>query len=229
MIIGKASYWDSTIRRLIVELNNGSLTSLSPEQISIYPLGKVDKDGIPSVVQRMLGKEISMTLDIDGNLSHSELMMHEFSQLEIGKIVYAKVIRFSPLAAILKYRGLSLFLPKQEVSLARFKSFDEYFHLGQSIKVKVLNKTTPSLYPVVSYRACFMESLLDFQPHQLVVGRVLEPVLHGDGVFIEVSPNVAGIMDCDNPKLFTYGEKVSCLLKRVTPKGLRLCFSSRVD
>ena len=228
MIIGKVSYWDTKSRNLIVELDNGSLVRLTPEQISIYPLDKLDKDGIPCVVQRMLGKGISMLIDSEGNFSHSKLMMQDFSDLAIGNKVMAKVLRFSPLSVVLKYRSLNLFLPRKEVSLARFKSFDEYFHLGESIQVKVINKTTPSLYPVVSYRACFMEDLVNFQPHQLVVGKVLTPVVRNDGVFIEISPNVAGIMDCDNPKVFTYGEKVVCLVKKITPKGLRLSFSSRL-
>lgn len=44
MIIGKVSYWDTKSRNLIVELDNGSLVRLTPEQISIYPLDKLDKE-----------------------------------------------------------------------------------------------------------------------------------------------------------------------------------------
>ncbi len=228
MTVGKASYWDTKARNLIVELENGCLIRLTPEEISLYPLDKPDEDGVPRVVQRMLGKEISMLIDDQGYFSHSKIMMQDFAGLAIGDKVMAKVLRFSPLSVILKYRSLNLFLPRKEVSLARFKSFDEYFHRGESIQVKILNKATPNVYPVVSYRACFMEDLGNFQPHQLVVGKVLTPVVRNDGVFIEISPNVAGIMDCDNPKVFTYGEKVVCLVKKITPKGLRLSFSSRL-
>ena len=229
---GIARTWNPIRKTLDVEVpDKDSFVRLKEEDISIYSTAKSGKNHtIPYEVFNLLGKPISLIQKSDGSFSHSTCMLNEFNALNVGDVIKATVIRITRISVLLKYKGLTLFIPFKEISDSRFYDAHEYFKLYHKVFVKVIQKSDPSSYIIVSYKRCFSDNLNNYNSYDIVIGKVTSEVTYfNDGLFIEISPRVSGIMNCNDPSMFKYGDKVRCRVRRVTPKGLKLDFLSFVQ
>lgn len=95
--------------------------------------------------------------------------------------------------------GISGIIPYEEASVS-FVS-ENYFKEINFIPVHILSQNVQGKF-VLSHKAAV--PCQNFHIGDLVVGRVVQPIRNGDGLFIELNPNQSGILDADNGLLITH-------------------------
>lgn len=106
----------------------------------------------------------------------------------------------------------------EDISVARIKSPYERFNLGQEINVKVKNIDREQNRVMFSYKdllGTWEENAKLFNERTKVKGIVRETEKNGNGIFIELKPNLVGL--AEYAEGLEYGQDVDVYIKRIIP------------
>lgn len=106
----------------------------------------------------------------------------------------------------------------EDISVARIKSPYERFDIGQEINVKVKNIDREQNRVMFSYKdllGTWEENAKLFNERTKVKGIVRETEKNGNGIFIELKPNLVGLAEYTEG--LEYGQNVDVYIKRIIP------------
>lgn len=226
---GIAERWNPQ-KGLIVRLPKRGFITIPIDEISLYPLSKVDEFGIPLEVKSILGGKVVFCNKEDGTFSRKKVMQEDFKSIEIGDILKASVYAITNIGVFLHYRTLIIFCPIFEISNCFVKQANEYFLKGQKVEVMVTSKPNESLYIIGSYKDTFDDDPFQYAVGDTLVCKVTKVHPHIQAYFLEITPAVKGLLDIYNcPIQLKYGDKIIAIVKRITDKGIKVNFVKKLD
>lgn len=226
---GIAERWNQE-KGLIVKIPEKGFITIPKTEITLYPFEKIDKLGIPLEVKSLLRRNILFLKQDNGIFSRKAIMKMDFNSLHAGEIVEAKVYSISNIGIFLRYKTLTMFCPISEISNSFVKSPDEYFYKGQTIKVKVLPNLDENRYVVVSYKATFNPDMFRFSIGDTLVCKVTNIHESINAYFLEITPAIKGLLNIsDCPLQLNYGDRIIANVRKITPKGINVSFSQKID
>ena len=106
----------------------------------------------------------------------------------------------------------------EDISVARIKSPYERFDIGQEVEVKVKSIDREQNRVMFSYKdllGTWEENAKLFNERTTVKGIVRETEKNGNGIFIELKPNLVGLAEYTEG--VEYGQSVDVYIKRIIP------------
>ena len=106
----------------------------------------------------------------------------------------------------------------EDISVARIKTPYERFDIGQEINVKVKSIDREQNRVMFSYKdllGTWEENVKLFTERTKVKGIVRETEKNGNGIFIELRPNLVGLAEYTEG--LEYGQNVEVYIKRIIP------------
>lgn len=221
---GKVLSWNKQNNSLqVIDANNRRI-EIFQDEFSIYD--SISPGGLPFEVQWLIGKTITYAKLETGLYSRKAVMADIMSKMEIGDIFSATVVALTIRSVFMEHAGCFFHCTMKEVSKARIKSVAEYFSIGQTAFVKLLTKGQNSMYPEVSYKQAYPDSLSNYHSGDFCIAKVTNPNPERNAYFVEISPTVCGLLDFShcppNALPLNYGDEVFCSVKNVSLYGLRL-------
>ncbi len=150
------------------------------------------------------------------------------NDLKEGMVLCGIVKNIRPYGVFIEIGGgIVGLLHIEDISVARIKSPEERFKIGQKIKVmvKCIDKNKQRF--LLTYKellGTWEENIKDFSEGDIVTGIVRETEKSKNGIFVELKPNLIGLADYkENMK---YGEKVKVSIRKIIPekKKVKLVF-----
>jgi small subunit ribosomal protein S1 len=163
-------------------------------------------------------------------------------EIEVGKLVKAKVVGFNTGGLELKVGSVNAFMPASQVDLHHVEDLATFG--GQTLLCKVLEfeekgrrtRLTLSRRAVLAVErdAALKESVATLQAGQVVTGTVtrLEPF----GAFVEIAPGVEGLLHVSNlsrqrvedpSKVLSVGQSIQAQITEITKGGKRIGLSMK--
>lgn len=134
-------------------------------------------------------------------------------------IVKGTVKGIQPYGVFIEIEGGTVgLLHIEDISVARIKSPYERFDIGQEINVKVKNIDREQNRVMFSYKdllGTWEENAKLFNERTKVKGIVRETEKNGNGIFIELKPNLVGLAEYTEG--LEYGQNVDVYIKRIIP------------
>ncbi|MBO4816469.1 MAG: S1 RNA-binding domain-containing protein [Clostridia bacterium] len=173
------------------------ISELSIYEIDYFP----DNIYTPKFVLNCFANDTCITAMIIGYanghfiLSRKKSMRKALSYLKIGQIISAyktgttKTMVFLDIGA-----GINAIIPSHEISSCRVDA-SKYFKTFQYIPVKLIDESEHENKFIMSYKQCF--SPKHIEKNDIVYGKTICYTNDYSGVFVELSPNQAGIVDTD--------------------------------
>ncbi|MBL8897003.1 MAG: S1 RNA-binding domain-containing protein [Planctomycetes bacterium] len=164
------------------------------------------------------------------------------SDIEVGKLVKAKVVGFNTGGLELKVGNVNAFMPASQVDLHHVEDLASFG--GQTLLCKVLefenkgkrSRVTLSRRAVLAAErdVALKESVATLQPGQVVTGKVtrLEPF----GAFVEIAPGVEGLLHVSNlsrqrvedpSKVLSVGQSIQAQITEIQKGGKRIGLSMK--
>lgn len=143
------------------------------------------------------------------------------SALRTGDIIDAKITHIEPFGAFCDIgRGITALLPINSVSVSRIPNPHSRFFIGQSIKA-VVRSIDENGRITLSHRellGTWEENVKAFHSGETVTGivRSVEPY----GVFVELSPNLAGL--AEYAEGVEVGQSASVFIKSINPEKMKI-------
>lgn len=111
-------------------------------------------------------------------------------RMEKGETIKAKIVKFVPFGAYLRYKGVSMLLQNRDFS-EDLVSIEEVHALGDEIEVKLRRKTDGGRLIVEAVEKHKLDSVFtvdDFEPNQVTLGEIrgIKPF----GVFVKIGPGL---------------------------------------
>lgn len=111
-------------------------------------------------------------------------------RMEKGETIKAKIVKFVPFGAYLRYKGVSMLLQNRDFS-EDLVSIEEVHELGDEIEVKLRRKTDGDRLIVEAVEKHKLDSVFtvdDFEPNQVTLGEIrgIKPF----GVFVKIGPGL---------------------------------------
>lgn len=221
-VVGISKKWDSTEKKLIIDLGNG-FTGIIPEsELTIeelkYP--NKNKNDMPFQAICTFNQKICAEITkIDGKtvyLSRRKLQEKAMASLEINKVYEVVIISVSKFGIFVDIGvGLTAFIHVSEISTTRFQNAQDVNMIPGDTISAILLSITPKM--CMSYRRNI--SLYTLSRGDYTMGIVRAELSNHTGYFVEVSPNECGIVDSINragiKTELAYGSVVRCLVKDV--------------
>ncbi len=150
------------------------------------------------------------------------------NELKEGMIVYGVVKNIRPYGVFVEIGGGVVgLLHIEDISVARIKTPQERFQIGQKINVvvKYIDRTKERV--LLSYKellGTWEENIKEFSEGDTVVGIAREEEKLKNGIFVELKPNLVGL--ADYKENIQYGQKVKVNIRRIIPekKKVKLVF-----
>lgn len=220
-IKAKVVGWNSRSRQLKIHIPSiPYVVPVLEEEISVYPLTKLSRRGIPTAVSVLIGTNIYVSQSSTGIFSRKAVQEYEYNLLEEGQIVQAKVANIGS-SLYLSYKSLTFYCARKEVSNSYVIDLNDYFSVGQMVDVKILEKKGSNKYVTVSYKQAYPDTLENYHRGDVVYGRITSNLQPENCYFVEINPQIRGLMDFYSP-MFKYGDKVICKVIGKNASGLRL-------
>ena len=148
--------------------------------------------------------------------------------LAVGMIVKGIVKNIRPYGVFVEIGGGVVgLLHIEDISVARIKSPEERFKIGQKINVmiKYIDKSKERV--VLTYKellGTWEDNIKEFSEGDIVEGIVREVEKQKNGIFVELKPNLIGLADFKEN--ITYGQKVQVNIRKINPekKKVKLVF-----
>lgn len=115
--------------------------------------------------------------------------------------------------------GIVGLLHIEDVSVARIKSPEERFKIGQKINVMIKSIDRKNDRVILSYKellGTWEENIKNFEEGKVVYGIIRETEKSKNGIFIELTPNLVGMADYKEG--MQYGEKTKVYIKKIIPE-----------
>ena len=154
------------------------------------------KSGFTAIVRRV--EEDKTTASI------REWQERRYESLKEGEVYLSKVAYVTPYSLHVYVRGVRARIYVTDCSRARVKNLCDFFKEGQKIKVKILNKQQEFPYHIdVSRKEVYptlKEAYKEYKVGSQIYVRICER-LNDDGYWIEVTPNIPGILNGSKEEL----------------------------
>ncbi|MCI8481753.1 MAG: 30S ribosomal protein S1 [Clostridia bacterium] len=157
-----------------------------------------------------------------------EALMWVKEELKEGAIVYGIVRNIRPYGVFIEIGGGVVgLLHIEDISIARIKTPEERFRIGQKIKVMVKCIDKSKQRVVLTYKellGTWEENVKDFSEGDIVEGIAREAEKQKNGIFVELKPNLVGLADFKEN--IQYGQKVQVSIRKIIPekKKVKLVF-----
>lgn len=155
-----------------------------------------------------------------------ELCQTEYlDRLNLGDIIPCVVTSIAPFGAFCDVGcGISGLLPISYISVSRISSPAERLTVGQQIwcAVRRRDDTGRLILSMRELLGTWQENVAHggFEPGKTVVGIVRSVETYG--IFIEIAPNLVGLVDTDENDDLTVGQTVSVFIKSVVPEKAKI-------
>lgn len=227
-ICGIAVGWDG--KRLKVFLGNNLFGFIPFDQISIYPISKIDSTtmALPREIYFLLEKQIFAIVESVGDeiiLSRKNNMAmakeYLFSQTHAQAYIYNINVTLG--FADLGY-GILGFINIREVCKSRLRTIEDLLKLNTSYPMKIIGYDENRQSFLLSYKEAFgsyEDCSKDFIVSETYLVTVFERI-NTDGYYVYIAPDISGIMDSELE--IPYGTKVWAQLKKIGDIGFKLRF-----
>ncbi len=145
-------------------------------------------------------------------------------ELKKGQIVNGTVTGIKPYGAFIEIDngpvGLAFI---EDLSVVRIKSPEERLQIGQKVKcmVKEVNEETKKIN--LSYKDClgtWDENVKNFKEGMTVKGIVRNTEEKKNGIFIELTPNLVGMVEYTDK--LEYGQPIDVYIKKIIPEKKKI-------
>lgn len=149
-------------------------------------------------------------------------------ELKEGMVVCGIVKNIRPYGVFIEIGGGVVgLLHIEDISVARIKTPEERFKIGQKINVMIKCIDRNNERFLLTYKellGSWEENIKDFSEGDIVTGIVRETEKGKNGIFVELKPNLIGL--ADYKENMEYGEKVKVSIRRIIPekKKVKLVF-----
>lgn len=144
--------------------------------------------------------------------------------LKEGDRVYGIVRNIRPYGAFVEIGGgIVGLLHVEDISVARIKSPEERFKVGQKINVMIKSIDRKNERVILTYKellGTWDENVKGFEEGMVVCGTVRETEKSKNGIFIELMPNLVGMADYKEG--LQYGEKAKVYIKKIIPEKRKI-------
>lgn len=148
--------------------------------------------------------------------------------LKEGMVVCGIVKNIRPYGVFIEIGGGVVgLLHIEDISVARIKTPEERFKIGQKINIMIKSIDRNKQKVLLTYKellGSWEENVKDFDEGDIVTGVVRETEKSKNGIFVELKPNLIGL--ADYKENMQYGEKVKVNIRRIIPekKKIKLVF-----
>ena len=123
--------------------------------------------------------------------------------------------------------GIAGLLHIEDISVARIKSPEERFQIGQKINVMVKWIDRNHKRVVLTYKellGTWEDNIKEFLEGDIVEGIARQEEKQKNGIFVELKPNLVGL--ADYKENIQYGQKVQVSIRKIIPekKKVKLVF-----
>ncbi len=144
--------------------------------------------------------------------------------LKEGQVTRGTVKNIKPYGAFIELEnGVTGLLHVENISVARIKSPEERFKIGQNINIVIKSIDKENKRINLSYKellGTWEENVKDLHAGQIIKGKIRETEKSKNGIFIELKPNLVGMAEY-NPKV-EYGQEVDVYVKKIIPEKKKI-------
>lgn len=168
----------------------------------------------------MIKKLNAVLEEVNKNIKETEQNMdkkHVNKQFQVGDVVHGVVKNIKPYGAFVEIeKGTVGLVHIKDLSVARIKTPFERLSLGQeiNIKIKEIDETTGKVS--LSYKetlGTWEENAQRFEVGMKTKGIVRETEKDKNGIFIELKPNLVGMIDYKEGLI--YGQNIDVSIKKI--------------
>lgn len=191
---------------------------MSKDELSIYSSSCYSDSQTPKFLLKALSDRFCLTVLIigfnaDDNMfifSRKKVMQKALHHLECGQTIIAYKVGATKSTVFLDIgAGINAIIPVSEVSCCRIFDVSEYFRDQNWIKVKLINVGNYANKFITSYKQAFIPERI--QAHDIVYGKTIAFTHDMTGVFVEITPLQAGIVDIEDGLLVVESEAYAFL------------------
>ena len=188
----------------------------------IYVYGKVNKI-VQFKVKDIKTQDIAI---LSRKAVGQEALTWVKEELQQGMIVYGIVKNIRPYGVFIEIGGgITGLLHIEDISIARIKTPEERFKIGQKIMIKYIDKSKQRV--LLTYKellGTWEENIKEFIEGDTVEGIVRETEKQNNGIFVELKPNLVGL--ADYKENMQYGQVVKVNIRKIIPekKKVKLVF-----
>lgn len=149
-------------------------------------------------------------------------------ELQVGMVVCGIVKNIRPYGVFVEIGGgVAGLLHIEDISVARIKSPEERFKIGQKINVMIKYIDRSKERVILTYKellGTWEDNIKEFSEGDIVEGIARETEKQNNGIFVELKPNLVGLADYkENIK---YGQQVKVNIRKIIPekKKVKLVF-----
>lgn len=149
-------------------------------------------------------------------------------ELEPGMVIKGIVKNIRPYGAFVEIGGgVAGLLHIEDISVARIKSPEERFKVGQKINVMIKSIDRSKERVILTYKellGTWEDNIKNFSIGDTVEGIARETEKQKNGIFVELKPNLVGL--ADYKENIEYGQKVTVNIRKIIPekKKVKLVF-----
>ncbi len=190
----------------------------------IYVYGKVNKI-VQFKVKDIKTQDIAI---LSRKAVGQEALTWVKEELQQGMIVYGIVKNIRPYGVFIEIGGgITGLLHIEDISIARIKTPEERFKIGQKIKVMIKYIDKSKQRVLLTYKellGTWEENIKEFIEGDTVEGIVRETEKQNNGIFVELKPNLVGL--ADYKENMQYGQVVKVNIRKIIPekKKVKLVF-----
>ena len=189
----------------------------------IYVYGKVNKI-VQFKVKDIKTQDIAI---LSRKAVGQEALTWVKEELQQGMIVYGIVKNIRPYGVFIEIGGGITGLLIEDISIARIKTPEERFKIGQKIKVMIKYIDKSKQRVLLTYKellGTWEENIKEFIEGDTVEGIVRETEKQNNGIFVELKPNLVGL--ADYKENMQYGQVVKVNIRKIIPekKKVKLVF-----
>jgi len=224
---------------VVVRLGDEIVSHMPYCEATIYPLRypKNLTSSIPANIYSLVGKNIRVR--ITGIGGHFIKVSRKASMISALENIYKSELATFHIKSV-EHKcafgdvgaGIIGRMIIDEVCRTHIKSIKEYFKPNAIIPIKIL-EITEDKCANVSYKQTFQPyNKQEYTVGMVVRGKVCDYIRNSKnpGFYINISPQVSGIMDVKSgQKQFKYGAMVECLIRDASEHGLHLDFSKFIE
>ena len=217
---------------LYLDLGNNITGVIPREEVEAL---SVDEDGFPkpNICMSKVNKYVQFkvkdlskkdTIILSRKAVEKEASSWVKNELKEGMEVLGIVKNIRPYGAFVEIGGGVVGLVHiEDISVARIKSPNERFKIGQKIKIMIKSIDKKTNRVILSYKEMYgtwEDNIQDFKEGMKVKGIVRETEKNNNGIFIELKPNLIGLADYKED--MKYGSSVDVYIKRIIPEKKKI-------
>lgn len=149
-------------------------------------------------------------------------------ELQVGMVVCGIVKNIRPYGVFVEIGGgVAGLLHIEDISVARIKSPQERFKIGQKINVMIKYIDRSKERVILTYKellGTWEDNVKEFSEGDIVEGIARETEKQKNGIFVELKPNLVGL--ADYKENIQYGQQVKVNIRKIIPekKKVKLVF-----